>query len=53
MADSFANLAVTLALGAKEDMTIPVCGKWVVTPLEEESAQEINAVSVYKVQKED
>jgi len=37
MADALANLKATLALGAKEDMTIPVCGKWVVTPLEEES----------------
>jgi len=42
-----------LALGAKEDMTILVCGKWVLTPSEEESAQEINAVSVYGVKKED
>jgi len=53
MADVLANLAATLALGAKEDMTILVCGRWVVTPSKEESAQEINAVSVYEVQKED
>jgi len=53
MADALTNLAATLALGAKEDMIIPVCGKWVVTPSEEESAKEINAVSVYEVQKED
>jgi len=53
MADALANLAATLALGATEDITIPVCGRWVVTPSEEESVQEINAVSVYEVQKED
>jgi len=53
MADALANLAATWALGAKEDMTIPVCGKWVLTPSKEESAQEINTVSVYEVQKED
>jgi len=53
IADTLANLATNLALGVKEDMTIPVCGKWVVIQSEEEAAQEINAVSVYKVQKED
>jgi len=37
MADTLANLAATLALGAKEDMTIPIYGRWVVTPSEEES----------------
>jgi len=51
MVDSLANLAAALTLGAKEYMTIPVCGKWVVTPSEEEFMQEINAVSVYKVKK--
>jgi len=53
MADTLANLAATLALGANEDMTIPVCRRWVITPSGEESAQEINVVSVYEVQKED
>ena len=53
MANALANLAATLALGAKEDMTFPVCTRWVVTPSEEESMQEINAVSVYEIQKED
>ena len=38
MDDALANLAATLALGAKEDVTIAVCGRWVVTPSEEESA---------------
>jgi len=48
-----ANLTATLALAVKKDMTSPVCSKWVVTPLEEESAQKINAVSVYEVEKDD
>ena len=34
-------------------MTIPICGTWVVRPSEEESTQEINAIFVYKVRKED
>jgi len=38
MTDVLANLAPTLALGAKEDMTIRVCSKWLVAPSEEESA---------------
>ena len=38
MADALANLAATLAVRAKEDMTISVCGKWVITPSEEASA---------------
>jgi len=53
MADVLENLVATLALGVKEDMAIPFCGKWVVTPLEVEATQEINAISVYEVQKED
>ena len=42
-----------LQLATKEDMTIPVCGKWVVTPSKEEFAQEINIVIIYEVEKED
>jgi len=29
------------------------CGKWIVAPLKEESVQEINAIFVYEVEKED
>jgi len=53
MADALINLAATLALGAEEDMTIPVCGKWVVTQSEDEFAQGLNAVYAYEVEKED
>jgi len=49
MADALENLTATLALGSKED--IPVCDKWLVTPSEEESMQEINTVSIYEVEK--
>jgi len=48
-ANKMADLTTTLTLGAKEDMTIPVYSKWLVTPSKEEAAQEINAVSVYEV----
>jgi len=53
MADVLTNLAATLAIGAEEDMTIPICGKWVVTPSEDELIQGVNAVYVYEVEKED
>jgi len=52
MADAVANLTTTRALRVKVDMTILVCGKWVVIPSEEEPKQEINTVSVYEVEKE-
>ena len=38
MVDALENLAATLALGLKEDMIIPVCGMWAVTPSAEEFA---------------
>jgi len=53
MTDMLTNLAATLPMRAKQDMNILVCCKWVVAPSEEESAQEINAVSVYEVESED
>jgi len=51
IADALVNLAGTLALGTKEDMTILVYGKWVATPSEEESASDINTIFVYEVEK--
>ena len=53
MADVLTNLVATLALRVEEDMTILVCNKWVVTPLEDEFVQAVNAVYVYEVVKED
>jgi len=53
MLDALAIFEAPLALEAKGDMAIPVCGKWVVTPSEEESAQEIDVVSVYEIEKDD
>ncbi|KAL9689602.1 hypothetical protein QQ045_009989 [Rhodiola kirilowii] len=35
LADALANFAANLALGAEETMSIPVCNRWVVPPLEE------------------
>ncbi|KMT11045.1 hypothetical protein BVRB_5g111360 [Beta vulgaris subsp. vulgaris] len=49
MADALANLAATLALGAEESMSVPVCNRWVVTPLEDGIEEGANAVSVYEV----
>ena len=53
MADALANLAATLALGAEESMNVPVCNRWVVAPLAEDSEEEVNAVSLQEVDEED
>ena len=52
MANVLANLAATLALGAEESITIPVCGQWVVTPLVDGGVEEVKTVSVYEIGKE-
>jgi len=44
MVDALASLAATLALGAEEQMTIPVCGRWVVPPDEEDLEEDANAL---------
>ena len=44
MADSLANLAATLALGAKESITMPVCGQWAVTPPVDRGVKEVNTL---------
>jgi len=36
MANMLANLAATSALGAEENVNVPVCGQWVVTSPEDE-----------------
>jgi len=53
MADALANLVTTLALGAEESITIPVCGQWVVTSLLNEGVKEVEIVSVYDIGEED
>ena len=53
MADALASLATTLALGSEEEMTIPVCSRWVV-PLDEEDLEEdANAICALKTDEED
>jgi len=47
------NLVETLALGAKESITIPVCGQRVVTPLVNEGVEEVKTVFVYEIEEED
>ncbi|CAM8890588.1 unnamed protein product [Rhodiola kirilowii] len=55
LADVLANLAANLALGAEETMSIPVCNRWVVPPLEEneENMESSNVVYAYEIERED
>jgi len=53
MADTLANLAATLALGAEERMNVPVCNRWVAAPLVEEFDEKVNAISAKEVEEED
>ncbi|CAM8907777.1 unnamed protein product [Rhodiola kirilowii] len=55
LADALTNLAANLALGAKETMSIPVCNRWVVPPLEEneENMESSNVVYAYEIERED
>ncbi|CAM8989514.1 unnamed protein product [Rhodiola kirilowii] len=55
LADALANLAANLALGAEETMSIPVCSRWVVPPLEEneENMESSNVVYAYEIERED
>jgi len=53
MADALANLAATLALGAEESITIPVCDQWVVTPPVDEGVEEVKTVSLHEVNEDD
>jgi len=50
MADT---LASTLALGAEKEMTIPVCSRWVVPPVEEHSKKDANAICTLEIDEED
>jgi len=53
MADALANFAATLALGAEESITIPVCGQWIITSLEDGDAKEVKTVSGYEIDEKD
>ena len=53
MADALASLAATLALGVEEEMTIPVCSRWVVPPDEEDSKEDANAIYALDTDEED
>jgi len=53
MADALASLAATLALGAEEEMTIPVFGCWVVPPDDEDSKEDVNMICVLEIDTED
>jgi len=53
MADALASLAATLALGSEEEMTIPVCSRWVVSPDEEDLEEDANAICALETDEED
>jgi len=53
IADALAKLTATLALGAKENIKVPVCGHWVVTSLDDGGEEEVKVVFACVVDKED
>ncbi|XP_074301034.1 uncharacterized protein LOC141632380 [Silene latifolia] len=54
LADTLANLAATLALGAEESMQVPVCNRWAVSLLEgEENVDTTNMICVYTAEEDD
>ncbi|KAL2893050.1 Ectopic P granules protein 5-like protein [Bienertia sinuspersici] len=62
MADAFASLIPTLALGAEENMYVSVCNQCVVVPMKEEnedvetiqreSEEEVDVIFAYQIDKE-
>ena len=52
MADTLPSLAVTLALGAEEGMTILVCSRRVVPSNDEDSEEDINMICVLEIDAE-
>ena len=53
MVNALASLATTLALGAEEEMTIPVCSRLVVSPDEENLEEDANIICDVKTDEED
>jgi len=53
MVDALVNLSTTLVLGVEENINVPVCRPWVVTPLDDDSNDEVKVVSACVVDKED
>ena len=41
-----------MALGAKENLNVLVCDRWVIVPLNEEFNEDINTVSAQEIDKE-
>ena len=50
---TLAKLTATLALGAKENIKVLVCGHWVVTSLDDDGEEEVKVVFACVVDKED
>jgi len=53
MVDALASLATTLAVGAEEQMTTPVCSRWVVLPNEEDLDNDANAIYALETDEKD
>jgi len=53
MANAPTSLVATLALGAKEDMTIPVCSRWVILLNDEDIEEEVKVICVLVIEEED
>jgi len=49
MVNTLANLAATLALGAKENTNVPICTWWVVASLDEEIEGDVNLINAQEV----
>ena len=53
MADALASFAATLALGAEEDMLVPVYSHWVISPDVKDSEEDVNMICVPETNAED
>ena len=53
MTNALANLTTTFVLGLEGDIIVPVCGKWVVTSLEDKCEEEFKVFFIYGINKED
>uniref|UniRef100_A0A803N5V0 RNase H type-1 domain-containing protein n=1 Tax=Chenopodium quinoa TaxID=63459 RepID=A0A803N5V0_CHEQI len=57
MDNVLAGLAATLALGAEETMSVPICNRWVVAPeeyeVEDDEFEEVDMITLCQIDKED
>ena len=53
MADTLANLIVSLGLRVEKDMNVPMFNRWGVAPLDEEFEEDVDTVNAQDVNEED